>query len=422
MSLARRSAAVTALLALAACDAAKSPPPVAVPLATPPGVTLRETRGYRDAANIYVPGPVAYADAEGHLAYIRPENAGCTGECADAWLPLAATVATTFGADWSLIARDDGTKQWSFKGNPLYTAKGATDATPYKTCTVPSRRSDAAHEAPAAEAPAPCVALFEPGKDLPVPDGIAVADVANANGAALVDTNGLTLYAFSGDPKRDGLACTGQPCSVAWTPLAAPELAVPVGEFSVVARADATPQWAFRGRPLYLFKADLAVGDANGIGVDPKWDVAVVARYFQPPGVVVRLAAGFGTIWTTSAGMTLYDQNRGGERRRSTARVRSNAVLTCDGDCRTQWHPFAAPAEAYASSFWTVVTSPEGGKQWAYRDKPLFTYAEDRQPGEMKGKYRYNYLLRDAEDQVVKVTVGYEPGEGPVYWRPAFPY
>ena len=61
MSLARRSAAVTALLALAACDAAKSPPPVAVPLATPPGVTLRETRGYRDAANIYVPGPVAYA-------------------------------------------------------------------------------------------------------------------------------------------------------------------------------------------------------------------------------------------------------------------------------------------------------------------------------------------------------------------------
>ena len=94
MSLARRSLTVGVLLAVAACDNAKPLPPVSVPLATPLGVTLHETRGYRDAANIYVPGPVAYADANAQLAYIRPTqpgNAECTEKCAEAWVPVPGT-------------------------------------------------------------------------------------------------------------------------------------------------------------------------------------------------------------------------------------------------------------------------------------------------------------------------------------------
>ena len=144
--------------------------------------------------------------------------------------------------------------------------------------------------------------------------------------------------------------------------------------------------------------------------------------HFKGGTSAIRMADGFGTTWTTSDGMTLYDQNRGGERRRSPARVRSNAVPTCDTKCRTLLRPFAAPADAYASGFWGIATSPDGARQWAYRGHPLFTYVEDRQPGDMKGKYVYDYLLRDQDSQVVKVTVGYDPGEGPVYWRPAFPY
>ena len=49
------------------------------------------------------------------------------------------------------------------------------------------------------------------------------------------------------------------------------------GDFFVIIRDDGIKQWAYKGRALYTFAGDLAPGDANGTGVDPKLAVAAVA-------------------------------------------------------------------------------------------------------------------------------------------------
>lgn len=44
----------------------------------------------------------------------------CNGPCANNWPPLHATGSDQASGDWSVIVRDDGSKQWAYKGKPLY--------------------------------------------------------------------------------------------------------------------------------------------------------------------------------------------------------------------------------------------------------------------------------------------------------------
>ena len=44
----------------------------------------------------------------------------CNGPCATNWPPLLAQDADQPSGDWSIVMRDDGKKQWAFKGKPLY--------------------------------------------------------------------------------------------------------------------------------------------------------------------------------------------------------------------------------------------------------------------------------------------------------------
>lgn len=44
----------------------------------------------------------------------------CNGPCAGNWPPLAAAEDAKADGDFSIITRDDGAKQWAFKGKPLY--------------------------------------------------------------------------------------------------------------------------------------------------------------------------------------------------------------------------------------------------------------------------------------------------------------
>jgi predicted lipoprotein with Yx(FWY)xxD motif len=63
-------------------------------------------------------------DAKGMTLYtFDKDNAGksaCNGPCATNWPPLMAAGGTPSG-DWSMITRDDGSRQWAYKGKPLYT-------------------------------------------------------------------------------------------------------------------------------------------------------------------------------------------------------------------------------------------------------------------------------------------------------------
>jgi predicted lipoprotein with Yx(FWY)xxD motif len=44
----------------------------------------------------------------------------CNGPCAALWPPLMASDADKASGDYSVITRDDGKKQWAYKGKPLY--------------------------------------------------------------------------------------------------------------------------------------------------------------------------------------------------------------------------------------------------------------------------------------------------------------
>ncbi|MEO6715768.1 MAG: hypothetical protein ABIM50_00755 [Novosphingobium sp.] len=290
----QRLPGVIAIMAMAAALAAgpaySQPVDLPIPAATtaqyPPGVTVRQT------AN----GPV-YADAQGHTLYgmdmrtlIRwnPDAAQyCQGACAQIWLPLlappdakpnvvfprgfgerprtggtaaipeaAAPAAATSAApsaagaapparggfnplppeyiaqanapDWTIIQGPQG-PQWVYKGwHMVYTRKGdkpgATTFDGSDNFTWNTLK-------------------FVP----PVPKLTAPSSVSTifTDGAyALADKNGRVL--FSGNCATD---CTG------WVPLAAPMAGKGFGEWAISLATD-TPQWTWRGKPVFISQED----------------------------------------------------------------------------------------------------------------------------------------------------------------------
>ena len=75
-------------------------------------------------------------------------------------------------------------------------------------------------------------------------------------------------------------------------------------------------------------------------------------------------------------GMTLYTFDRD---------VAGSGKSVCNGPCATNWPPLMAAADAKASGDWTIVTRDDGSKMWAYKGKPLYTFAKDTKPGDTTG-------------------------------------
>jgi len=48
-------------------------------------------------------------------------KSACNGPCAQLWPPVAAQAADAAAGDWSIVTRDDGSRQWAYKGAPIYT-------------------------------------------------------------------------------------------------------------------------------------------------------------------------------------------------------------------------------------------------------------------------------------------------------------
>lgn len=44
----------------------------------------------------------------------------CNGQCATNWPPLKAGADDKPGGDFTIVTRDDGSRQWAHKGKPLY--------------------------------------------------------------------------------------------------------------------------------------------------------------------------------------------------------------------------------------------------------------------------------------------------------------
>ena len=88
----------------------------------------------------------------------------------------------------------------------------------------------------------------------------------------LVSASGQTLYTYDPDGSSGKSACSGS-CAAVWPPYAADAGAAANADFSVIVRGDGTPQWVYRGHPLYLFAGDARPGDKDGDGVNGHWHV-----------------------------------------------------------------------------------------------------------------------------------------------------
>jgi len=44
----------------------------------------------------------------------------CNGPCAVNWPPLGAAASDSGSGDWSIVTRDDGSRQWAYKSKPVY--------------------------------------------------------------------------------------------------------------------------------------------------------------------------------------------------------------------------------------------------------------------------------------------------------------
>lgn len=65
-------------------------------------------------------------NAEGMTLYVFDKDAAgsgksaCNGDCASNWPPLMVMAGDKADGDYSIVVRDDGSRQWAYKGKPLY--------------------------------------------------------------------------------------------------------------------------------------------------------------------------------------------------------------------------------------------------------------------------------------------------------------
>jgi predicted lipoprotein with Yx(FWY)xxD motif len=78
-------------------------------------------------------------------------------------------------------------------------------------------------------------------------------------------------------------------------------------------------------------------------------------------------------VLTDKAGMTVY-----------TFDEDSNGGSNCGGDCAAAWPPVTEARMPIGSDF-SAVSRDDGTRQAAYRGKPLYLFAGDRKPGDVKG-------------------------------------
>jgi predicted lipoprotein with Yx(FWY)xxD motif len=96
--------------------------------------------------------------------------------------------------------------------------------------------------------------------------------------------------------------------------------------------------------------------------------------------LVVKTAsnAGLGsTVLVDRQGLTLYSLS-----------AERNGKLICTGGCLQLWHPLSVAAGATPTGVGSLgtITRPDGTRQVTYKGLPLYTFANDRKPGDAKGQ------------------------------------
>lgn len=440
----RAGASVVLMVAGVAIAGVATARAVAPPPTTPPGITVvevvREVNASQPQLLFLRPG-----DANGHtlMSYAKDDahSATCVDECAKEYPPLLAARGARPTGDWTLVKRADRKEQWAYQGKPLYT--WTKEESPGEVATnvglkaIANTKTAENVNDPTTLFPLEgwSVVRFTPAASMALPDGIDARMLYSYESVVLTDFRGYTLYAFAGDAKTDKQVCAAATCKIAWVPAPAAALASPVGDFSIVGRADGTRQWAFKKQPLYVYSGDALPGDALGAGVDSRWSVAVLTRNFTPPAVAIKRFEGYGDTFTVK-NMTLYGgyafgKRWGGRNLRDTfkdsyPKGKRLGTAACEDECLKKWQPFLADAKAQSSGFWEPIARADGTKQWAYKGYAMYTFTGDTAAGEHRGQAVYDFRNPEGDASYLKKVafledVGKAVAAAGIYWNIAKP-
>jgi predicted lipoprotein with Yx(FWY)xxD motif len=309
--------------------------------------------------------------------------------CMNLWPPVIAAEGAEEVGKWTIIERKDGLLQWSHNEHPLYTSvhdKVAGDVLGGTTRVY------------GGDSPAIRVPLTPPSR---MPPGFAVK--TTTVGRLLTTDTTHSVYVYDPDtPERS--MCNGD-CARTWEPVLAPSMAKSRGEWSIFERSPGLRQWAFRQQPLYTYVLDQHTWSLEGSDVSG-WSNVYTQLSPVPPSEFTVQETLAGEVLADAEGRTLYTYNCGDDSADQLACDHPNdtqiyRLAMCGGDaekCLTNW-PYveAAAGEVVTSRSWSVVSiDPKTGHYaapeqtdallvWAYRDRPIYTYGADKNPGDLHG-------------------------------------
>ncbi|CUI53536.1 hypothetical protein [Achromobacter dolens] len=99
----------------------------------------------------------------------------------------------------------------------------------------------------------------------------AHAQAVKTQDGILVNSAGMTLYTF--DKDAGGKSACNDQCAKIWPPVTASADAKASGDLSIITRDDGSKQWAYKGKPVYLYAKDAKPGDKTGDNFKDVWHV-----------------------------------------------------------------------------------------------------------------------------------------------------
>ncbi len=115
----------------------------------------------------------------------------------------------------------------------------------------------------------------------------------------------------------------------------------------------------------------------------------IVDTPLLPPGIIISETRQ-GPVLATKEGMTIYKKLpriAGWGHAANQAEV----IGQCVYGCPSEWPPVKAPADAKPVGDFTIVSGPDGVRQWAFKGVPLQTFIFDKEPGHTLGEDTYAF-------------------------------
>jgi predicted lipoprotein with Yx(FWY)xxD motif len=312
--------------------------------------------------------------------------------CVQLWPPVLAPADAKPVDKWTVVKRPDGAMQWAYDGYPMYTS-------------ILDKRPGDANGGTRRRVGGEAGALREPvGPPARTPPGFIIIQVATGRLVATADR--ASVYTWDRDaPNKSN--CFDR-CAEDWTPVLAPEFAAPQGEWGVIQRSPGVRQWTFRSKPLYTYALSPEGRNASLQGSDvPGWHNVYTQRAPEPPKGFTIQDAPSGQVIADKNGKTIYMYNCNDDAVDQQScnhpdSTQAYRIAVCGGGsqekCMRTFPYVLADKDAVSNSqVWSIMEidaktghraaagQADALRVWAYRDRPVYTFYLDQEPGDIKG-------------------------------------